>query len=173
MKIKKKQITAARVGKTKMVKVLQGNYGYGWDDLCQYEMNDTAEIKQDLKSYRENERGVSFRVIQRRVPNPAYTEQGQSSITDSVTAAIGKPNSEGDAEYYKALADGVVTAYNNYWDTDITELTYEISNTAITFFDNNTAIYIQPLESITPDWDDLNSDIDELYECLMGVTLPF
>ena len=66
-------IKAARVGKTKMIKVLQGNYGYGWDDLCEYEMND-PECKADLWTYRKEDKTGQFRVIQRRVPNPDYKE---------------------------------------------------------------------------------------------------
>lgn len=54
--------------RTKEVKVLQGNYGYGWDDLVEYDKEDSAELKQDLRSYRENERNAQFRVITRRVP---------------------------------------------------------------------------------------------------------
>lgn len=49
-------------------KVLQGNYGYGWDDLCSYDTSDPGQMKElrdDLKSYRENE-GVPLRVIRRR-----------------------------------------------------------------------------------------------------------
>ena len=69
-------ITEARVGKTKEVKVLQGNYGYGWDDLIEYDVKDfngnildmNKEIKNDLRDYRENERDASHRVITRRVP---------------------------------------------------------------------------------------------------------
>ena len=61
------KLSDARVGKTKEVKVLQGNYGYGWDDLCEYEMNDTSS-KQDLKDYQLTEPGVAHRIIYRRVP---------------------------------------------------------------------------------------------------------
>ena len=67
-------IKAARVGKTKQVSVLQGNYGYGWEDLCQYDSTNSRECKDDLKAYYENEPGVPFRVIYRRVPNPDYKE---------------------------------------------------------------------------------------------------
>ena len=50
-------------------KVLQGNYGYGWDDLCSYDTADADEMKElrdDIKSYRENEH-IPLRVIRRRV----------------------------------------------------------------------------------------------------------
>jgi hypothetical protein len=44
---------------------VQGNYGYGWEDLT---AADTwKEIKQNLREYRENEPGTSFRAIKRRV----------------------------------------------------------------------------------------------------------
>ena len=49
--------------------VLQGNYGYGWDDLTASESY--KEIKQNLKAYRENEGGL-YRIIERREINPAY-----------------------------------------------------------------------------------------------------
>lgn len=53
--------------RTKEVVVLQGNYGYGWDDLITYEKGD-PDIRADLKSYRENEPSVAHRVIYRRIP---------------------------------------------------------------------------------------------------------
>ena len=45
--------------------VLQGNYGYGhgYEDLTASESY--REMRQDLKSYRENE-GGNYRIIQRR-----------------------------------------------------------------------------------------------------------
>ena len=45
--------------------VVQGNYGYGWDDLT-YE-NTLKEAKTTAKEYRENERMARHRVIQRRI----------------------------------------------------------------------------------------------------------
>lgn len=68
-------INETRIGKTKEVKVLQGNYGYGWDDLVEYDIADFngnllamyKEIKQDLKDYEENETNASHRVVTRRV----------------------------------------------------------------------------------------------------------
>ena len=65
-------VQAARVGKTKEVIVLQGNYGYGWDDLVEYETSQQREAKQDLRDYRENERNAQHRLIRRRVANPNY-----------------------------------------------------------------------------------------------------
>ena len=56
--------------KYKYVKVLQGNYGYGWDDLIEYpEGTSIKERKADLKCYRENERNALHRIIERRVLN--------------------------------------------------------------------------------------------------------
>lgn len=67
----------ARIPKTKSVRVLQGNYGYGWDDLCEYpdDISSAKERKDDLKAYRENEPGVPFRIITRRVANPDYVPE--------------------------------------------------------------------------------------------------
>lgn len=56
-------------------KVLQANYGYGWDDIAWYdtrERDQMVELKRDWRSYRENEPGVPFRIIQRRELNPKY-----------------------------------------------------------------------------------------------------
>ena len=74
-------ITEARVGKTKEIKVLQGNYGYGWDDLIEYDISDfngdilamNKEIKNDLRDYEENE-SAPHRVITRRVPVESLKE---------------------------------------------------------------------------------------------------
>lgn len=53
--------------KTKKICVVQGNYGYGhgWEDLA---VEDTRkECLTRLREYRDNEQGVPFRVIRRRV----------------------------------------------------------------------------------------------------------
>ena len=70
-----KKVTASRKNpKTIEVKVLQGNYGYGWDDLVEYDLDDRTS-KDDYKAYRENEPQYQHRVIHRRVPNPNYVEE--------------------------------------------------------------------------------------------------
>ena len=53
--------------------VLQGNYGFGWDDLVHYKKDNCTcdlkafrEAKNDIKAYRENERQASFRIIERK-----------------------------------------------------------------------------------------------------------
>ncbi len=51
--------------KTKMVYVLQGNYGYGWDD--ETEEDTWKEMREQLKVYRANG-GGTYRSIRRRVP---------------------------------------------------------------------------------------------------------
>lgn len=49
--------------------VLQGNYGFGYEDLTASE--NYAEVKKDLKAYREND-PRSYRIIKRREVNPAH-----------------------------------------------------------------------------------------------------
>ena len=44
--------------------VVQGNYGYGWDDLTM--TDDYAEARADYRAYRDNE-NAPHRIIQRRV----------------------------------------------------------------------------------------------------------
>jgi hypothetical protein len=55
-----------RAPKTKLVYVVQGNYGYGhgWEDLTAEESGNEAKAR--LREYRENEHGVPFRLIRRR-----------------------------------------------------------------------------------------------------------
>lgn len=70
-----KSIKAARNSKTMVELVLQGNYGYGWDDLVSYDNTPEGrkEMKDDLKTYQQEEGGrASFRTIERRVANPDY-----------------------------------------------------------------------------------------------------
>lgn len=48
--------------------VLQGNYGYGWDDLTSYDKSLSGafkDAKKDLKDYRTNE-PYPHRIIERR-----------------------------------------------------------------------------------------------------------
>ena len=68
------KISEARNAKTKNILVLQGNYGYGWDDICTYDdtLEGRRERKVDYQTYIENEPNVRFRTIERRVANPNY-----------------------------------------------------------------------------------------------------
>lgn len=49
--------------------VLQGNYGFGYEDLTASESY--YEVKKDLRAYRGND-PRSYRIIKRREVNPAY-----------------------------------------------------------------------------------------------------
>lgn len=44
-------------------KVLQGDYGYGWTDLCKYDDDNFDELCDDLKFYIENEPLFAHRII--------------------------------------------------------------------------------------------------------------
>ncbi len=57
------------VNKYRYLHVLQGNYGQGWEDICQSE--DKQEIRADRTSYRENAPEYSYRIVQRRELNTA------------------------------------------------------------------------------------------------------
>ena len=50
------------------VKVIQGNFGYGWEDVSEYDKQEFATVKNDLKEYRLSNTGA-YRVIDRRVLN--------------------------------------------------------------------------------------------------------
>ena len=61
--------------KTELVRYIQGNFGYGWEDLSGYPMGvrqvnyaEQAQLcRNDLKEYRASGHGV-YRVIDRREP---------------------------------------------------------------------------------------------------------
>ena len=50
------------------VKVIQGNFGYSWEDVSEYDKQDYPLVKNDLKEYRLSNNGV-YRVIDRRILN--------------------------------------------------------------------------------------------------------
>ena len=66
--VESKKVNEVRTSKTKEIKVLQGNYGYGWDDLVTYDKSEYSEIKKDYRDYKENEPQYRHRVVTRRVP---------------------------------------------------------------------------------------------------------
>ena len=85
-----------------------------------------------------------------------------------VKAALGNKNKTDYAsnpiyeldKYVKDLAEGVAAA------AGIT-LTYQVSDEAITFIDGDgTAVFIQPIDEITPEPDDLENDIQELVSAI-------
>lgn len=45
---------------------IQGDYGYGWEDLTASDSRKLA--RDDLKAYRANEPGNAFRMVTRRIP---------------------------------------------------------------------------------------------------------
>ena len=125
-------ITEARVGKTKEIKVLQGNYGYGWDDLIEYDVKDfngnildmNKEIKNDLRDYRENERDASHRVITRRVPVENLKESLEvpdeayqiADMMDKAFEQIGTTITMSDFEEQLALACFEVYGIDDIWN---------------------------------------------------------
>ena len=50
------------------VKVIQGNYGYGWEDVSEYDKQAFSAVKNDLKEYRLSNTGI-YRLIDRRILN--------------------------------------------------------------------------------------------------------
>ena len=61
-------MTAPKVNKYSYVKVIQGNFGYGWEDVSLYDKQDFSLVKNDLKEYRLSNTGA-YRVIDRRILN--------------------------------------------------------------------------------------------------------
>lgn len=94
--------------KTKLVQVLQGNYGYGWDDLIEYNKDTPySEMRADYKSYRENEPTAQHRIITRRVPVEESVETNESlgaDITDFQRWV------DYDMEHYKRISNKTMKA---------------------------------------------------------------
>ena len=125
-------ITEARVGKTKEVKVLQGNYGYGWDDLIEYDISDfngdilamNKEINNDLRDYRENEKDAPHRVITRRVPVENLKESLEvpdeayqiADMMDKAFEQIGTTITMSDFDEQLALACKEVYGVDDIWN---------------------------------------------------------
>ena len=59
-------MTTPKVNKYSYVKVIQGNYGYGWEDVSTYDKQEFPAAKKDLKEYRLSNTGI-YRIIARRV----------------------------------------------------------------------------------------------------------
>ena len=58
----------AKQTKYNYVKVIQGNFGYGWEDVSEYNKQEFSTVKNDLKEYRLSNTGT-YRVIDRRLLN--------------------------------------------------------------------------------------------------------
>lgn len=73
------------------------------------------------------------------------------------------------SEYLKALANGVIKEYNDYFQ--VTDLECNIGDDTMSFEDNGTVVYIQPIADITPNPDDIEADIQELAEEVIGAAI--
>lgn len=76
-----------------------------------------------------------------------------------------------DMEYLTSIADGATNDFNSNYG-DIGELTYDISESVITFSLDGEPVYIQPIDQIKVNWDDLNEDIEELYGTIWSEVMP-
>lgn len=172
-------IKAARVGKTKMVYVLQGNYGYGWDDLCEYDRDQYGECKADLKAYRENQ-PANYRIIQRRVPNPDYKETPVEQSTSSKRKYTVKASSD---SYSMADYDVVIyrnsekvysgSVYDYSFNTTIKNLCKNSENLRV-FTEwlrdygvsdiEDSDIPALVIEMITSDWEEATESDEDFYE---------
>ena len=58
----------AKQTKYRYVKVIQGNFGRGWEDVSEYDKQEFSTVKNDLKEYRLSNIGI-YRLIDRRILN--------------------------------------------------------------------------------------------------------
>ncbi len=106
----------------------------------------------------------------------------EDSVTSAVATNHNSPrtydtDSKRDAEYLNALSKGVVQELAQaVGNTEVLggDFTYEISDSAITFMTSGdgTVLYIQPLDHIEPNMDDLEADIEELSESIYSEIMP-
>ena len=58
------------MNKYSYVKILQSNFGYGWDDVQEFSKSEgMKERKAMLKTYQENQKQAMHRIIERRIKN--------------------------------------------------------------------------------------------------------
>ena len=60
--------TTTKQTKYNYIKVIQGHFGHGWEDVSDYDKQEYPLVKNDLKEYRLSNTGA-YRVINRRVLN--------------------------------------------------------------------------------------------------------
>jgi hypothetical protein len=77
-----------RVTKYRYLYVLQGNYGFGWEDICQSEKG--ADIRPDLKAYRENAPEYRYRIVHRRELKQCEFVAGTHHSMDRVIVYVGR-----------------------------------------------------------------------------------
>ena len=65
------EFMTTKTNKYSYIKVIQGNYGYGWEDVSEYDKAAFNTVKNDLKEYRLSNTG-SYRVINRRILNKSF-----------------------------------------------------------------------------------------------------
>ena len=90
-------IRAARTPKKIDILVLQGNYGYGWDDLSSYEATSEGrrQAKIDEDAYIQNEH-IPTRIITRSIDNPSYDPKQDSLYRNLIKRWSGIKNIIGD-----------------------------------------------------------------------------
>ena len=103
--------------KMKEVKVLQGYYDNGWEDLEEVDADDiqgVRELKDDLKSYDENERQYAHRIITRKVPNPNYDPtKARKSRDHGVMVTVAYDYNGSDKEVYFTEDESIADQLDN------------------------------------------------------------
>lgn len=90
--------------------------------------------------------------------SPFNDAENDAMWSDNITSATDIEETEDD--YITALADGTLGMIKA--NSDLEDAEYELSDAAITFIINGDNVYVQPIEEIVPNWDDLDSDATEL-----------
>ena len=136
-------------------------YGSGKGELFLNKATRTAIAKELRESYDEEVHEVE--ACETPVSAAIYTNPGTN-----------RTPVESNLEYYQALADGVVALLDKHLnDGDVYNIRAEVTQEAITFLDDDNNIYwIQSGKDIVPNWDDLNDDIDELYQVVYLHSIP-
>ena len=92
---------------------------------------------------------------------------------NSIKSAIDTKNKSeiSDKDYNTKLGDKVIDILDEYYEGLFT-FSFEVTDFAITFTQDDTVIYIQPSENIIPKWEDLDSDAETLADEILSDNIP-
>lgn len=107
-------VSGVKQRKTRDVFEVQGNYGYGWETVTA--ANTRKEALQYLKEYRENERGVSFRLklVREKIGAVKIIQKGESKNARVTKVLQQTRTKKGTFKGYKRISG--ITAAPNYSD---------------------------------------------------------
>ena len=105
----------ARERKTEDEYQIHGNYGHGWEEVTAE--STMKDARAQLKTYRENEPGVSFKIVYKRVKKEepkAQLEAGNEVPSDAVPVVFVKVTFD-DGDFLKTSINGDLESAKKYY----------------------------------------------------------